>query len=58
MKDFKKRVLILGGSSDIGIQLIQNLLEDNWKIVAHYSSRNDKLIIYFLNTNMMHLLIL
>jgi len=44
MKDFKKRVLILGGSSDIGIQLIQNLLEDNWKIVAHYSSKNDKLI--------------
>ena len=36
----KKRILILAGSSDIGIQLVKNLLIDKWFIVAHCSSNN------------------
>ena len=36
----KKRILILAGSSDIGIQLVKNLLIDGWFIVAHCSSNN------------------
>ena len=36
----KKKILILAGSSDIGIQLIKNLLIDGWFVVAHYSSNN------------------
>ena len=37
----KKKILILAGSSDIGIQLVKRLLTDGWFVVAHYSS-NDK----------------
>ena len=36
----KKNILILAGSSDIGIQLIKHLLIEGWFVVAHYSSNN------------------
>ena len=36
----KKKILVLAGSSDIGIQLVKNLLRDGWFVVAHYSSNN------------------
>ena len=34
----KRKVLILGGSSDIGIEVINIFLKKNWNITAHYSS--------------------
>ena len=37
MKNKKKHVLILGGSSDIGIEVIKNFIALNWKITAHFS---------------------
>lgn len=39
----KKTILILGGSSDIGIKLIENLLANDWFVVAHYSSNSKQL---------------
>ncbi len=33
----KKKILILGSSSDIGVQLIRQLLKDNWIVYAHYN---------------------
>ena len=40
----KNHILILGGSSDIGIETIKILLEKNWKVTAQYSSNSKKLI--------------
>ena len=37
MKNKKKKVLILGASSDIGISLIEIYLKNNYEIVAHYN---------------------
>ena len=34
----KRKVLILGGSSDIGVEVINIFLKKNWNITAHYSS--------------------
>ena len=36
MKNKKKRVLILGGSSDIGIEVVKNFLKQNWDVSAHF----------------------
>jgi 3-oxoacyl-[acyl-carrier protein] reductase len=36
----KKKILILGASSDIGIEIIRKYLEKNCKIVAHYNKGN------------------
>ena len=33
----KKRVLILGASSDIGIELVKLYLKNNYNVVAHYN---------------------
>jgi len=41
MKD--KKVLILGGSSDIGIELIKKYLENNWHVFCHYN-KNQKVL--------------
>ena len=38
-----KKVLILGASSDIGLQLVKYYLKNKWNVVAHYSSNNSKL---------------
>ena len=43
MKNKKKHVLILGGSSDIGIEVIKNFIALNWKITAHFSKNKHKL---------------
>ena len=32
-----KCVLVLGGSSDIGIELIRKYLSQNWKVICHYN---------------------
>jgi 3-oxoacyl-[acyl-carrier protein] reductase len=37
MKNNKKKVLILGASSDIGISLIEIYLKNNFEVLAHYN---------------------
>ena len=39
----KRKILILGGSSDIGIEVINILLKKNWNITAHYNSNLNSL---------------
>ena len=39
----KKKILILGASSDIGIITTVKFLENNWKVVAHYN-KNQKIL--------------
>ena len=40
----KNKILILGGSSDIGIEVIKKLSKKNYKISAHYSKNKKSLI--------------
>ena len=39
----EKKILILGGSSDIGVNLIKKLLKDDWNVSAHYSQNSHDL---------------
>ena len=39
----KKKVLILGGSSDIGIQVVKKFLKNKWFVIAHYSKNSQQL---------------
>ena len=43
MKKRQKHVLILGGSSDIGIEVIKKFLKLKWNITAHFSKNNKDL---------------
>jgi len=43
MKNKRKHVLILGGSSDIGIEVIKNFLQLKWKVTAHFLKNKKKL---------------
>ena len=43
MKNTKRHVLILGGSSDIGIEVVKNFLKLKWEVTAHYSKNKKKL---------------
>ncbi len=43
MKNIKRHVLILGGSSDIGIEVIKFFLKLDWKVTAHYNKNKNKL---------------
>ena len=36
----QKHILILGGSSDIGIEVIKIFLGKNWKVTAHFNTNN------------------
>lgn len=38
----RKQVLILGGSSDIGIEIIKIYLQNNFLILAHYNKGTKK----------------
>lgn len=38
----KKVLLVIGGSSDIGIRLIRELADEYWKIWLHYNSSEDR----------------
>ena len=38
-----KRVLILGASSDIGIETCKKFLENEWELTAHYNTNNKAL---------------
>ena len=39
----KKKILILGASSDIGLKVVEKFLVDNWNVVAHYNKNSKKL---------------
>ena len=39
-KNNKKRALILGGSSDIGQEVVKYFYKKNWSVTAHYSGKN------------------
>ena len=43
MKNKKKSVLILGGSSDIGVEVVKNFLHLEWKVTAHFFKNKKKL---------------
>ena len=43
MKNKKKNILILGGSSDIGIEVVKNFLELKWEVTAHFFKNKKKL---------------
>jgi len=43
MKNKKKNVLILGGSSDIGIEVVKNFLNLNWLVTAQLFKNKSKL---------------
>ena len=45
----QKKVLILGGSSDIGIEVIKLFLDHNWKVTAHFNSRRVALERFYKN---------
>ena len=56
----KKKILILGASSDIGVQLIKKLLQNNWIVYAHYNKskkvlNNLKNQIKLININFLNL---
>ena len=36
----KKKLLILGGSSDIGVELTKFFLSKGWHVTVHYSGKN------------------
>ena len=38
-----KKILILGASSDIGIEVVKEFLHDQWNVVAHYNNTSKKL---------------
>ena len=40
----KKHVLILGGSSDIGAEVIKDFLSLNWNVTAHFNKNSKKLL--------------
>lgn len=39
----KKKIFILGASSDIGIQVVKKFLDNNYKVIAHYNNNNKNL---------------
>ena len=46
MKNKKRHVLILGGSSDIGIEVVKNFLKLKWEVTAHFFKNKKKLEIF------------
>jgi len=43
MKNKTRHVLILGGSSDIGIEVIKNFLKLKWNVTAHFFKNKERL---------------
>ena len=39
----KKRILILGASSDIGVMTVHKFIKKNWIVIAHYNQNAKKL---------------
>ena len=46
MKNKKKHILILGGSSDIGIEVVKNFFKLKWEVTAHCSKNKKKIRIF------------
>jgi NAD(P)-dependent dehydrogenase (short-subunit alcohol dehydrogenase family) len=42
-KVIKRKILILGASSDIGIEVVKIFLDKNWEVIAQYNINNSKL---------------
>ena len=40
----KKKVLILGASSDIGLKVVNKFLQNNWEVCAHYNKNKSELL--------------
>ena len=38
-----KKILILGASSDIGIEASSLFLKKNWQVIAHFNSNKKKI---------------
>ena len=39
----KKKILILGASSDIGLKVVEQSLMENWIVVAHFNKNSKNL---------------
>ena len=52
----KKHVLVLGGSSDIGIEVIKIFLKLNWKVSAHFYKNKKKLELLKKNSEELNLI--
>ena len=52
----KKHILILGGSSDIGIEVVKMILNLDWNVTAHYFKNKKKLEILKKNSANLKLL--
>ena len=46
-----KKVLILGGSSDIGKESIKIFLNNNWQVTSHYNSKKINNKDFYKNNN-------
>ena len=46
-----KKVLILGASSEIGVEIMKIYLKKNFKIIAHYNKGNKNFSCYSKNKN-------
>jgi len=51
----KENVLILGGSSEIGLATIKIFLKKNWQVYAHYNKKNKLLKKIRSNSKKLHL---
>ena len=51
----KENVLILGGSSEIGLATIKIFLKKNWQVYAHYNKKNKHLKKIQSNSKTLHL---
>ena len=38
-----KKILILGASSDIGVETVKIFLKNNWNVIAHFNKNSAKL---------------
>jgi len=56
MKNKKKHILILGGSSDIGIEVVKNFLKLNWLVTAQFFKNKKKLKTLQKNSNKLKLI--
>ena len=56
MKDNKKHVLILGGSSDIGIEVVKNFLKLKWEVTAHFFKNKNRLEILKKNSKNLNII--
>ena len=54
MKNKKRHVLILGGSSDIGIEVVKNFLKLKWDVTEHFLKNRKKLQILRKNFKKIH----